>query len=135
MAASLSFRRVVVDGLTVGWFGQLHPSEAAARKIKNGLGQSSDLYPFSSCPLRKPVARDISRFQPVRRDFSLVLDESIEWERSSGTRRLQIPGSSSGASAKFSRRQAGRVRCCWAPPSRRRTAPCAKKSCKASRRR
>ncbi len=32
-------------------------------------------------PLRKPVARDISRFQPVRRDFSLVLDESVGWER------------------------------------------------------
>ena len=32
-------------------------------------------------PLRKPVAREISRFQPVRRDFSLVLDESIGWEK------------------------------------------------------
>ncbi len=32
-------------------------------------------------PLRKPAAREISRFQPVRRDFSLVLDESITWER------------------------------------------------------
>jgi phenylalanyl-tRNA synthetase beta chain len=31
--------------------------------------------------LRKAVARDISRFQPVRRDFSLVLDQSIPWER------------------------------------------------------
>ena len=32
-------------------------------------------------PLRKTAARDISRFQPVRRDFSLVMDESIPWER------------------------------------------------------
>ena len=32
-------------------------------------------------PLREPVAREISRFQPVRRDFSLVLDESIAWEK------------------------------------------------------
>jgi phenylalanyl-tRNA synthetase beta chain len=32
-------------------------------------------------PLLKPVAREISRFQPVRRDFSLVLDRSIEWEQ------------------------------------------------------
>jgi hypothetical protein len=31
-------------------------------------------------PLRRPVAREISRYQPVRRDFSLVLDESIAWE-------------------------------------------------------
>ena len=32
-------------------------------------------------PLRKPVARDVSRFQSVRRDFSLVLDEKITWEK------------------------------------------------------
>jgi phenylalanyl-tRNA synthetase beta chain len=30
--------------------------------------------------LRKPAAREISRFQPVRRDFSLILDEGIGWE-------------------------------------------------------
>jgi phenylalanyl-tRNA synthetase beta chain len=27
------------------------------------------------------MAREISRFQPVRRDFSLILDESIGWEK------------------------------------------------------
>ena len=32
-------------------------------------------------PLRKPIAKEISRFQPVRRDFSLILDESIGWEQ------------------------------------------------------
>ena len=32
-------------------------------------------------PLRKPAAREISRFQPVRRDFSLVLDKNIAWEQ------------------------------------------------------
>jgi phenylalanyl-tRNA synthetase beta chain len=32
-------------------------------------------------PLRKPISREISRFQPVRRDFSLVLDESVAWEK------------------------------------------------------
>jgi phenylalanyl-tRNA synthetase beta chain len=31
--------------------------------------------------LHKTVARDISRFQPVRRDFSLVLDQSVNWEK------------------------------------------------------
>ncbi len=35
----------------------------------------------TSLPLRKPIAREISRFQPVRRDFSLVLVESIGWEK------------------------------------------------------
>jgi phenylalanyl-tRNA synthetase beta chain len=66
----------------VGWFGQLHPSQAAARKLKEpvlvGELYLDRLYKLS---LRKPVAREISRFQPVRRDFSLVLDESIAWEK------------------------------------------------------
>jgi phenylalanyl-tRNA synthetase beta chain len=74
--------RVVVEGLTAGWFGQLHPREAAARKLKDvvfiGEIYLDRLYKL---PLRKPVARDISRFQPVRRDFSLVLSESIAWEK------------------------------------------------------
>ncbi|MGA8741359.1 MAG: phenylalanine--tRNA ligase subunit beta, partial [Terracidiphilus sp.] len=43
-------------------------------------------------PLRKPAARDISRFQPVRRDFSLVLDQSISWNRiDQALASLQIP--------------------------------------------
>ena len=73
--------RAVADGVTVGWFGQLHPREAAARKIKDcvliGEVYLDRLYKL---PLRRPVAREISRYQPVRRDFSLVLDESVAWE-------------------------------------------------------
>ncbi len=73
--------RVVADGVTVGWFGQLHPREAAARKIKDAvlLGEIY-LDRLYKLPLRRPAAREISRYQPVRRDFSLVLDESIRWE-------------------------------------------------------
>jgi phenylalanyl-tRNA synthetase beta chain len=73
--------RVNADGLTVGWFGQLHPNEATARKLKDPvlLGEIyiDRLYKL---PLRKPSARDVSRFQPVRRDFSLILDKRIAWE-------------------------------------------------------
>jgi phenylalanyl-tRNA synthetase beta chain len=43
-------------------------------------------------PLRKPAAKDISRFQPVRRDFSLVLDQSIGWEKlDQALEGLQLP--------------------------------------------
>jgi phenylalanyl-tRNA synthetase beta chain len=74
--------RVVMEGTTVGWFGQLHPREAAARKLKEPV-IIGELYldRLYKQPLRKAVAREISRFQPVRRDFSLVLDQSIEWEQ------------------------------------------------------
>jgi phenylalanyl-tRNA synthetase beta chain len=74
--------RVAVEGVTAGWFGQLHPREAAARKLKE-LVLVGELYldRLYKLPLRKPVAREISRFQAVRRDFSLILDESIAWDR------------------------------------------------------
>jgi len=43
-------------------------------------------------PLRKPVAKEISRFQPVRRDFSLILDENIAWDTiDKALAALQIP--------------------------------------------
>ncbi len=73
--------RVVADGVTVGWFGQLHPREAAARKVKEAV-LVGELYldRLYKLPLRRPVAREISRYQPVRRDFSLVLGESVAWE-------------------------------------------------------
>jgi len=74
--------RVTADGTTVGWFGQLHPREAATRKLKEAV-LVGELYldRLYKLPLRKPVAQEISRFQMVRRDFSLILDESITWER------------------------------------------------------
>ena len=85
--------RVAAEGATVGWFGQLHPSEAAARKLKEPV-LVGELYldRLYKLPLRKPMAREISRFQPVRRDFSLVLDESISWENiDQALAGLQIP--------------------------------------------
>ena len=74
--------RVVVEGLTAGWFGQLHPREAAARKLKDAV-LAGEIYldRLYKLPLRKPTAREISRFQPVRRDFSLVLGQTIRWEQ------------------------------------------------------
>jgi phenylalanyl-tRNA synthetase beta chain len=79
--------RIAVEGATVGWFGQLHPREAEARKLAAASKLKepvlvAELYldRLYKLPLRKPVAREISRFQPVRRDFSLILDESVAWE-------------------------------------------------------
>jgi phenylalanyl-tRNA synthetase beta chain len=85
--------RVAVEGATVGWFGQLHPREADARKLKEPV-LVGELYldRLYKLPLRKPVAREISRFQPVRRDFSLILDECIGWEKiDRALAGLQIP--------------------------------------------
>lgn len=91
--------RVVMEGETVGWFGQLHPREAAARKLASASRLKEpvivgELYldRLYKLPLRRPLSQDISRFQPVRRDFSLILDQSIEWEKVDGALAgLQIP--------------------------------------------
>jgi phenylalanyl-tRNA synthetase beta chain len=85
--------RVAVEGSTAGWFGQLHPKEAAARKLKETV-LIGELYldRLYKLPLRKPAAGEISRFQPVRRDFSLVLDKSVVWEKIDGALTgLRIP--------------------------------------------
>ena len=85
--------RVAVEGETVGWFGQLHPREAAARKLRE-LVLVGELYldRLYKLPMRTPIAKEISRFQPVRRDFSLILDESIAWEKiDQALAALQIP--------------------------------------------
>jgi len=42
-------------------------------------------------PLRKPAAREISRFQPVRRDFSLVWMRAFPGEDRSRAAELRIP--------------------------------------------
>lgn len=72
--------RVVVDGTTIGFFGQLHPAEASRRKLKQqvlvGEIYLDRLYRQT---LRQPISREFSRFQPVRRDFSLVFPEGVEW--------------------------------------------------------
>jgi phenylalanyl-tRNA synthetase beta chain len=85
--------RVVVNGLTAGWFGQLHPREAEARKLKQTVLLGEILLDrLYDLPLRQPAAREISRFQPVRRDFSLILNESVTWERvNQAIAALQIP--------------------------------------------
>jgi phenylalanyl-tRNA synthetase beta chain len=85
--------RIAMDGMTVGWFGQLHPREAAARKLKEPV-LLGELYldRLYKLPLRKPSAKEISRFQTVRRDFSLILDEGTAWEKiDQALAGLQIP--------------------------------------------
>jgi phenylalanyl-tRNA synthetase beta chain len=72
--------RLVIDGSTIGYFGQLHPVEAARRKLKTPiyLGELR-LDRLYAQHLRHPMPRELSRFQPVRRDFSFLLPESTAY--------------------------------------------------------
>ena len=73
--------RCVVDGSTVGYFGELHPDEAAQRKLRQPVFVG-EIYldRLFRQPLRQPTARELSRYQPVRRDFSLIFPDAVHWE-------------------------------------------------------
>jgi phenylalanyl-tRNA synthetase beta chain len=77
--------RAVLDGGAVAWFGELHPAEADRRKLKQTvfLGEIwlDRLYQQS---LRQPLVRELSRYQPVRRDFSLSVPETVTYSAIEG---------------------------------------------------
>ncbi len=68
--------RLVIDGSTIGYFGQVHPDLAARRKLRATLllGELR-LDRLYAQGLRHPVPRELSRYQPVRRDFSFLLPD------------------------------------------------------------
>jgi phenylalanyl-tRNA synthetase beta chain len=73
--------RAVADGLTVAWFGQLHPAEAQQRKLRQTI-YVGEIYldRLYRLPLRQPIAQELSRFQPVDRDFSFVFADAVSWQ-------------------------------------------------------
>jgi len=73
--------RAVADGLTVAWFGQLHPAEAQQRKLRQSV-YVGEIYldRLYRLPLRQPIAPELSRFQPVERDFSFIFADRVRWE-------------------------------------------------------
>jgi phenylalanyl-tRNA synthetase beta chain len=73
--------RAVADGLTVAWFGQLNPAEAQPRKLRQNV-YVGEIYldRLYRLPLRQPIAQELSRFQPVDRDFSFVFADSVRWQ-------------------------------------------------------
>ena len=74
--------RVVMDGETVAYFGQLHPEQAAARKLRQEVYLAEvmldRLYRHS---LRQPRYQRISKFPAVGRDFSFVFDDAVTFEK------------------------------------------------------
>ena len=72
--------RVVLDGATVAWFGQLHPVEAERRKLKQTVWIGEIwLDRLYKQQLRQPLLRELSRYQPVRRDFSLIVPDTVTY--------------------------------------------------------
>jgi len=85
--------RALLAGEVVAVFGELNAVEAQKRKLRQTcvLGEVKAQVLFGR-PLKSPVAKDISRFQAVERDFSFVLPDSVRWvEMEAAIRNLGIP--------------------------------------------
>jgi phenylalanyl-tRNA synthetase beta chain len=85
--------RIVADGETIGFFGELAPQESQSRKLRQtvfvGEFNLARLFRHS---LREPVASELSRFPAVVRDFSFTFPDAIHWQRIADTlRALGIP--------------------------------------------
>jgi phenylalanyl-tRNA synthetase beta chain len=73
--------RCVVDGSTIGYFGELHPDESDRRKLRQPvLVGEIFLDRLFRQSLRQPAVRELSRYQPVRRDFSLIFPDTVHWD-------------------------------------------------------
>jgi len=73
--------RAVADGLTIAWFGQLSPAMAQQRKLRQSV-YVGEIYldRLYRLPLRQPIAAELSRFQPVDRDFSFIFPDAVQWK-------------------------------------------------------
>jgi phenylalanyl-tRNA synthetase beta chain len=72
----------LLNGKVVGELGQLHPQIAEQRKLKQEIWLAFfDLDRLYSIPLRELKYQRLSRYPSVERDFSLLLDNSVSYER------------------------------------------------------
>ncbi|MDQ1693013.1 MAG: phenylalanyl-tRNA synthetase beta chain, partial [Acidobacteriaceae bacterium] len=73
--------RCVVDGSTVGYFGELDADESARRKLRQPVWVG-EIYldRLFRQALRQAMTRELSRYQPVHRDFSLVFPDVVRWD-------------------------------------------------------
>ena len=74
--------RAVMDGAMVARFGQLHPELATARKLRQPVYVAEILLDrLFQRELRQPNYRPVPRFPAVERDFSLLFDAAVVFER------------------------------------------------------
>jgi phenylalanyl-tRNA synthetase beta chain len=70
----------LLDGAIVASFGELAANERESRKLRQAVYLCEvDLEVLYKLPLRRAMAREISRFQAVERDFSFTFADSVQW--------------------------------------------------------
>jgi phenylalanyl-tRNA synthetase beta chain len=74
--------RAVMDGETVAVFGQLHPDQASARKLRQEVFLAEVMLDrLYRNALREPRYQRISKFPAVGRDFSFVFDDAVTFDK------------------------------------------------------
>jgi phenylalanyl-tRNA synthetase beta chain len=72
--------RALLDGWPVAVWGELSAEEMQRRKLRQTCVIATvQAQRLLEAPLRQPVARELSRFQPVERDFSFVFPDAVRW--------------------------------------------------------
>ncbi len=73
--------RVLMDGEGVAYFGQLHPEQAALRKLRQDVYLAEVMLDrLYRRAMREPRYQRISKFPAVGRDFSFVFDDAVTFE-------------------------------------------------------
>jgi len=73
--------RALLAGEAVAVFGELSAAESQRRKLRQtAVLAEVRAQALLTRPLRRPLARELSRFQAVERDFSFVFPDSIQWQ-------------------------------------------------------
>ena len=74
--------RAVMDGDVVAYFGQVHPDQAAARKLRQDVYIAEVMLDrLYEHDLREPRYQRISKFPAVDRDFSFVFEDQVTFEQ------------------------------------------------------
>lgn len=83
----------LVGGTVVAQFGELAATQRDLRKLRQPVWLATVyLHALYSLPLRTPVARELSRFQAVERDFSFTFADSTAWATvADAVRAVKVP--------------------------------------------
>ena len=72
---------VTLGGVQIGVLGELHPRVAGNFGVEDRVAVAEiDLEPFAATLLESWEAQPVSRFQPTRQDFAVVVDEATSAE-------------------------------------------------------
>ena len=72
--------RALLNNQPAAVFGELTAAELQQRKLRQPCVVAEvNAAALLNTPLRQPIARDLSRFQAVERDFSFAFPDSVRW--------------------------------------------------------